>query len=70
MAQSQAHQSQSPQMQSPMAQHGQGLAPATRRWPVGVVLLVALALALAVPLVGRAFGAIDHAPQSQSTAAR
>lgn len=33
-----------------------GLAPSARKWPVGVVLVVALALALAVPLAGRAFG--------------
>lgn len=37
----------------------QGLAPTARKWPVGVVLLVALALALAVPLANRAFGADD-----------
>ena len=33
-----------------------GLAPSARKWPIGVVLVVALALALAVPLAGRAFG--------------
>ena len=41
---------------------GHGLAPGARRWPVGVVLLIALALALAVPLAGRAFGA-DSKPK-------
>lgn len=40
---------------------GHGLAPVARRWPVGVVLLIAVALALAVPLAGRAFGA-DNKP--------
>ncbi|MSP05119.1 MAG: hypothetical protein EXR05_07740 [Acetobacteraceae bacterium] len=40
---------------SPTTHHG--LAPATRKWPVGVVLLIALALMLAVPLASRAFGA-------------
>lgn len=50
---------QSPQGRSPATSHGggHGLAPGARRWPVGVVLLVALALALAVPLAGRALGA-------------
>ena len=32
-----------------------GLAPASRKWPVGIVLVVALALMAAVPLVGRVF---------------
>lgn len=41
---------------------GHGLAVGARRWPVGVVLLVALAMALAVPLAGRAFGA-DSKPK-------
>jgi len=46
-------------MNSPSAQHGtpHGLTTGQRKWPVGVVLIVALALALAVPLVGRAIGA-------------
>lgn len=55
---------QAPQGRSPATSHGggpqgsgHGLAPGARRWPVGVVLLVAVALALAVPLAGRAFGA-------------
>lgn len=34
-----------------------GLAPTARKWPVGVVLLIALTLMLVVPLASRAFGA-------------
>ncbi len=45
------------QTQQSGSQAGHGLAPGARRWSVGVVLLVALALALAVPLAGRALGA-------------
>lgn len=50
---------QSPHGHSPASTHGgrHGLASGARRWPAGVVLLIALALALAVPLAGRAFGA-------------
>ncbi len=44
---------------------GHGLAPGERRWRVGIVLLVALGLAVAVPLAGRAFGA-DSAPKYPS----
>ena len=36
--------------------HHHGLSTSARKWPVAVVLLVAVALALAVPLAGRAFG--------------
>jgi hypothetical protein len=32
-----------------------GLAPASRKWPIGVVLAVAVLLMFAVPLVGRTF---------------
>jgi len=32
-----------------------GLAPASRKWSVGVVLAIALVLMAAVPLAGRAF---------------
>lgn len=39
-----------------------GLAPSARRWHVGVVLAIAVALALAVPLAGRAFGADGKPP--------
>ncbi|MSO91488.1 MAG: hypothetical protein EXR01_07965 [Acetobacteraceae bacterium] len=49
---------------SPPHDEPHSLNPAARKWSVRVVIVIALVLMLAVPLVGRAFGASGKADYS------